>query len=605
MVSFKFVIMPPKYMSGAQKRKKKERQDALSQGQAGAIDKYFTSKPRAEREENQNDHANEEHDQSMIENEREENQNDHANEEHDQSMIENDNEEVVQPANVNESDDIVIEDPKQPEHEEGDVNMVDDVQHEDLNQESCFPLNVDDPGNWDKIGQNIRDFLVERGPKRDDSLELFPKDSAGRHFDSSHYKRLLRNGEKSDRRWLVYSVSLNKIFCFCCKLFKTQKTMALLGQLANEGYKDWHNLSRNLRNHEASKEHMNCMTSWIELETRLQKNKTIDESLQREINREKEHWTQVLKRIIAVVQRLAKNNMAFRGDCEKLYAESNGLFLQMIEMIAEFDPIMEEHIRRCQARQIQYTYLGPKIQNELIQMLAYDVRSSIVAKVKQAKYFSVILDCTPDASHEEQMSLVLRCVDDSANFAVVEEYWIQFLKVNDTSGLGLFTELKNVVSTLELDIDDIRGQGYDNRYNMRGRHKGVQNRLLEINPRAFYTPCGCHSLNLALCDMANCCPKAMSFFGVIQRIYTLFSSSTKRWKIFKDHVEGLTVKPLSQTRWESHVESVRPIKEQTSQMRDALVDLANTSEDPKTKSEAESLVTNELENFEFLLGMVI
>ena len=125
----------------------------------------------------------------------------------------------------------------------------------------------------------------------------------------------------------------------------------------------------------------------IELETRLQKNKTIDESLQREINREKEHWTQVLKRIIAVVQRLAKNNMAFQGDCEKLYAESNGLFLQMIEMIAEFDPIMEEHIRRCQARQIQYTYLGPKIQNELIQMLASDVRSSIVAKVKQAKYF--------------------------------------------------------------------------------------------------------------------------------------------------------------------------------------------------------------------------
>ncbi|KAL6126146.1 hypothetical protein ACLB2K_074197 [Fragaria x ananassa] len=162
-----------------------------------------------------------------------------------------------------------------------------------------------------------------------------------------------------------------------------------------------------------------------------------------------------------------------------------------------------------------------------------------------------------------------------------------------------------MVSTLELDIDDIRGQGYDNGSNMRGRHKGVQNRLLEINPRAFYTPCGCHSLNLALCDMANCCPKAMSFFGVIQRIYTLFSSSTKRWKIFKDHVEGLTVKPLSQTRWESHVESVRPIKEQTSQMRDPLVDLANTSEDPKTKSEAESLVTNELENFEFLLGMVI
>ncbi|XP_073151891.1 uncharacterized protein [Henckelia pumila] len=140
---------------------------------------------------------------------------------------------------------------------------------------------------------------------------------------------------------------------------------------------------------------------------------------------------------------------------------------------------------------------------------------------------------------------------------------------------------------------------------MKGRHKGVQKRLLEMNPRAFYTPCGCHRLNLALCDMANCCPKAMSFFGVIQRIYTLFSSSTKRWKIFKDLVKGLTVKPLSQTRWESHVESVKPIKEQTSQIRDALYELANKSEDPKMKSEAESLALHELENFEFLLGVVI
>ncbi|XP_073138966.1 uncharacterized protein [Henckelia pumila] len=95
--------------------------------------------------------------------------------------------------------------------------------------------------------------------------------------------------------------------------------------------------------------------------------------------------------------------------------------------------------------------------------------------------------------------------------------------------------------------------------------------------------------------MANCCPQAMSFFGVIQRIYTLFSLSTKRWRIFKDHVKGLTVKPLSQTRWESHVESVKPIKEQISKIRDVLLDLTKETKDPKTKSEAESLALYELE----------
>jgi len=304
--------------------------------------------------------------------------------------------------------------------------------------------------------------------------------------------------------------------------------MSKIGPLGNEGYRDWHNMGPGLKNHEVSKEYIDCTTSWSELETRLSKNKTIDQSVQIEINKEREHWRQVLKRIIAVVQRLAKNNLAFRGDCEKLYVENNGLFLQMIEMIAEFDPIMKENIRRIQAHETHYTYLGPKIQNELIQMLANEVKSSILRKVKQAKYFSIILDCTPDASHEEQMSLVIRCVDYSTNFVTVEEYWVEFLKVDDTSGLGLFTELKNMLTNLELDIDDIRGQGYDNGSNMKGKHKGVQTRLFEINPKAFYTPCGCHSLNLTLCDMANYCPKAMSFFRVIQRIYTLFSSSTMR-----------------------------------------------------------------------------
>ncbi|XP_022843275.1 zinc finger MYM-type protein 1-like [Olea europaea var. sylvestris] len=178
------------------------------------------------------------------------------------------------------------------------------------------------------------------------------------------------------------------------------------------------------------------------------------------------------------------------------------------------------------------------------------------------------------ASHEEQMLLIVRFVDDSANLPTVEEHWLEFLKVDDTTGLGLTIEFQKALIKLDLDIDDIREKGYDNGSNMSGKYKGVQRRVLEMNPRAFYTPCGAHSLNLALCDMVNCCSKAVSFFGVIHRIYTLFSSSTKRWQIFKDNVKGLTVTPLSQTRWESHVESVKPIMEQTAQIREALLDLA-------------------------------
>jgi hypothetical protein len=342
------------------------------------------------------------------------------------------------------------------------------------------------------------------------------------------------------------------------------------------------------------------MVAWREMCTRFDKNQTIDKVAQRELEKEKDHWRKVLLRIILIVKFLAKHNLAFRGSNSKLYQDNNGNFMGMVEMIAEFDPVIQEHVRRISKDETHIHYLGHDIQNEIINLLATAIRYELIKKVKESKYFSVILNCTLYASHQEQLSLIIRYVDTSSDSICIQESFLGFLDVNDTTGQGLFDVLQNELQNLGLDIDNVRGQEYDNESNMKGKNQGVQKKLLDINPGAFYSNCGCYSINLTLCDMAKSYGKAKCFFGIIRRIYTIFAKSTKRWHILKDNISGLTLKFLSSTRWESHVDSVKAIRFQMDDIREALLQVSETDKDDTISSEAHSLATNELGDFEFL-----
>ncbi|XP_066330541.1 uncharacterized protein [Miscanthus floridulus] len=561
-----------KFESGFQKRKKKQRIEELVQSQQGAMDRFVTK----------------------------------------QSQVSSDNPTLEAGALLEEGqaiDNNIDNDPIDPPENNVEVEEADNtntqIDSEDLNPSSnasdSFQPDIFDPRYWDSLDSRQVDILAQKGPKRDLSIQKGPKDMLSRRFSSLFYDRILSNGESCDRDWLVYSKELDRVFCFSCKLFTKGHRK---GQLANEGYNDWIHLGQRLKEHETSADHVLSMTAWYELRNRLQTDQTIDKAAQRQLEKEKDHWRKVLFRIVGIVKFLAKHNLAFRGSNSKLYDDSNGNFLGLVEMLAEFDPVIQEHVRRITNDETHVHYLGPRIQNELIHLLASAIKSEIIKKIKSAKYFSVILDCTPDVSHQEQMSLIIRYVDSTSGH--VEESFLGFLDVNDTTGQALFDVLENELKILDLDIDNVRGQGYDNGSNMKGKHQGVQRKLLDVNPRAFYSACGCHSLNLTLCDMATkTCGRAKDFFGIIQRIYTAFANSTKKWQILKENITGLTLKSVSATRWESRIDSVKAIRFQCADIREALLQVSDIDNDPAKSSEAKGLANNELGQYDFIVAVAI
>ena len=63
-----------------------------------------------------------------------------------------------------------------------------------------------------------------------------------------------------------------------------------------------------------------------------------------------------------------------------------------------------------------------------------------------------------------------------------------------------------------------------------------------------------HSLNLSGNTTAESCVEAVTFFGVVQKLYVFLSSSTSRWNVLMEKLKttathGSVPKRLIETRW--------------------------------------------------------
>ncbi len=116
--------------------------------------------------------------------------------------------------------------------------------------------------------------------------------------------------------------------------------------------------------------------------------------------------------------------------------------------------------------------------------------------------------------------VVLRWVDDTL---VVHEYFIGLYSVPTIQASTIVSAVRDTLVRLNLSVSKVRGQCYDGASNMSGIKKGVATQLQVDEPRAIYTHCYGHSLNLAAADTIKRCKTMKTAMKYVMKSSSLLS----------------------------------------------------------------------------------
>ncbi|XP_024164107.1 uncharacterized protein LOC112171105 [Rosa chinensis] len=170
-----------------------------------------------------------------------------------------------------------------------------------------------------------------------------------------------------------------------------------------------------------------------------------------------------VKTSIEAVRWLAFQGCAFRGHDESVDSINPGNFVKLLELLASYNEKVAEVILQNAPRNASYTL--PKIQKQMLQAFSVRVKKAIREEINDSK-FCIIVDEARDESKKEQMAIVLRFVDKDG---FIRERFFGLVHVSDTKASTLQKGIYSVLSNHNLDIQNIRGQGYDGASNMRGK----------------------------------------------------------------------------------------------------------------------------------------
>ena len=303
----------------------------------------------------------------------------------------------------------------------------------------------------------------------------------------------------------------------------------------------------------------------------------------------------VLLKILQNVKFLGRQGLAFRGHDD---AESN--FMQLFKFRELDNPELSTWLKRADK------YLSPEIQNEMLQLMSVSILRCIASNLPTSSMFTIMADECTDISNHEQLVICFRWVD--TNLEVHEEF-AGLYQIADTSANTILQALKDCLLRMNLQWKHCRGQCYDGAANMAGLRNGVAAQILRLEPRALYTHCYGHSLNLAMCDTIKQSKLTRDVMDVTYEISRLLKFSPKRNAIFDKLKEELSpdspgFRVLCPTRWTVRAKSLQSVQKNYAVLQELWSIVLEGNVEPDVRARVIG-VQAQMESFDYFFGISV
>ena len=398
--------------------------------------------------------------------------------------------------------------------------------------------------------------------------------------------------------WLHYVEDKDLALCFACYKAKAENKLNWASNadeaFISKGFSNWKDASVKFANHESSNCHKEAVLKVVTLPAVT---RDVAESLSEQHRQDKLERRKCFMKILSNIRFLARQGLALRGHGDK--SDSN--FMQLLLLRGEDDPRIENWIKK---KTDKYVYTSPEMQNEMLKVMALHILRDIAASLHATSFITLMVDETTDEANKEQVVICLRWVD---NGLEAHEEFIGLYEVANTESSTVLAVIRDVLLRLNISFTKLRGQCYDGASAMAGIRTGVATQILQDEPRAVFTHCYGHALNLACSDTIKQCQLMRNALDTVQEITKLVKKSPRRDATLQRIKEGLTEKSpgiriLCPTRWTVNADALYSIITNYDALCTLWEESLDTVKDVEMRSRIRG-VSSYMHSFDFFFGV--